>query len=107
LISGLIGNIAVNEFRIKNELDYAQSVDAFSLVEIETFKRIKAQFKTFKPVDFRFEAGEWSVSVSFEEETAFIVYEGQETIQAVLKYDMVMENILDYDITPDDSNDSD
>ena len=107
LISGLISNIAVNEFRVRNELENAQVVDAFSLVEIETFKRIKAQFKTFKPVDFSYEAGAWSIVVNFQEETAHIVYDGQETIQAVLKYDMVMENILDYTITADDSNDSD
>lgn len=107
LIAGLISNIAVNEFRVNHEIDNAKSLDVYSLVEIETFKRIKAQFKTFKPVDFSFEAGEWSIDVKFEEETAIILYEGQESITAILKYDMVMENILDYDITVDDSADSD
>jgi len=107
LITGLISSIAVNEFRVKSELMNAQAMDIFSLVEIETFKKIKSQFKSFKPVDFTYEIGEWAIAVHFIDETANILYEGPESIQASLNYDMVMENVLDYDIITEETSDSD
>lgn len=107
LITGIISSIAVNEYRVKSELMNAQTLDIFSLVEIETFKRIKSQFRTFKPEDFTYEIGEWVISVHFDDETANILYEGPESIQASLNYDMVMENVLDYDIITEETSDSD
>jgi hypothetical protein len=107
LITGLISGIAINEYRVKRELMSAQTLDIFSLVEIETFKRIKSQFITFKPVDFTYEIGEWAISVHFNDETANILYEGPESIQASLNYDMVMENVLDYEIITEETSDSD
>lgn len=101
LLAGLYGfiqSIAINEFYRSRELDYAVQMDLFSLLEIEAIHRIKKEFHSFDPHDFSFKAGEWTVSVHFVEEQAEITYEGSKTVYARLDYDMVLENVLDYQI---------
>lgn len=106
VISGL-ETMSVNEFRIQREVANAHRLDTFSLVEIETIHRIKIQFKTFKPKDFSFTIGEWTVEVVFIDESADIRYIGYEIVTATLDYDMVFENILDYRINDSSVSDID
>jgi hypothetical protein len=102
-----IETMAVNEFRRQQELVNASRIDFFSLLEIETIHRIKHQFKTFEPEDFVFTVGEWSIEVIFLDESAMIVYSGPEWIEARLDYDMVFENVLDYQINNSSQSDID
>lgn len=95
---GLIESISLNELYRRSETNHAQQIDVFSLLEIETIRRIKIEFVSFDPHDFSFEAGEWRVSVTFSEERAEISYEGPQDLRASLDYDMVMENVMDYQI---------
>jgi 1-deoxy-D-xylulose 5-phosphate reductoisomerase len=107
LILSALGSIAVNEFRTHQERINATKIDVFSLIEIESFKRIKNQFETFKPKDFSYTAGEWSIKVTFLDESATIIYKGSEVIQARLDYDMVFGNILNYQIINPSQSDID
>jgi hypothetical protein len=107
VIVSSIETISVNEFRTHQEFTNAYRIDAFSLVEIETIQRIKTQFNTFKPQDFMFTAGEWSITVTFAEESVMIVYSGPEMVTARLDYDMVFENVLDYQINHASQSDID
>lgn len=107
ILIGLGNGIATNEFYRKTESRNAQQIDAFSLLEIETIKRIKDQFLSFNPKDFSFTAGEWTVDVRFIEEMAEIVYSGSQTVHAVLDYDMVFENVMRYRILDESESDSD
>lgn len=106
IISGLI-SMAENEFRTNRESHNASQIDAFSLIEIETIQRIKTQFKTFKPKDFDYKTGEWSIKVSFHDESADIIYSGKDIITARLDYDMVFENVLDYHLNDSSQSDID
>lgn len=100
-IISVIESAALNEFYLKRELSQAQQIDLFSLLEIETIRRVKIEFMSFDPHDFSFEAGEWTISVTFEEERALIHYDGPQSVMATLDYDMVMENVLDYQLLDD------
>jgi len=107
LILSALGSIAINEFRTQQERINATKIDVFSLIEIESFKRIKNQFETFKPKDFGYTAGEWSIEVTFLDESSIIIYKGPEVIQARLDYDMVFGNVLDYQIINPSQSDID
>jgi len=107
LILSALGSISVNEFRLQRERINAIRIDIFSLIEIETFKQIKDQFETFKPKDFVTTAGEWTIEVSFQDESASIIYKGPDVIKARLDYDMVFGNVLDYQIITSSQSDID
>jgi len=107
LILSALGSISVNEFRIQRERINATKIDVFSLIEIETFKQIKDQFETFKPKDFVTTVGEWTIEVSFQDESASIIYKGPDVIKARLDYDMVFGNVLDYQIITSPQSDID
>lgn len=107
LLIGLSNGIVLSEFYLKTERQNAQELDVFSLLEIETIRRIKVQFLSFNPEDFSFTAGEWTVDVRFFEESADIEYHGPQTVLAVLDYDMVFENVMSYRILDESESDSD
>lgn len=107
VLISLIESVALNEFYRKREFMNASQIDQFSLLEIETIRRIKKEFISFDPKDFSFEAGEWIISVDFEDESALIHYEGPQSVMAILEYDMVMENVLDYQLLDDAQSDID
>lgn len=101
----MINEIAINEFRNHLEIEKARFIDTFSLIEIETIRLIKKQFSSFKPKDFVKTIGIWHIEVSFNDETALIKYTGSSIVEAYLVYDMVFENVMDYQIqSPTESN---
>jgi len=103
----LINGISVSIFQTNQELRNASVLDEFSLLEIETIKRVKDQFLTFNPKKFEFMIGEWNISVEFVDETAMIIYQGTKTIRASMFYDTVFKNVLDYHIIDTSNSNSD
>jgi hypothetical protein len=94
----MINGISINIFQRNQELKNAFKLDEFSLLEIETLKRVKDQFLTFNPENFEDEIGKWSIKVVFSDETALITYEGDIRVNSVMIYDTVFKNVLDYHI---------
>jgi len=103
----MINGISINIFQRSQESKYASELDEFSLVEIETLHRVKTQFLTFNPKNFEYKTGEWVISVEFTDETASIQYKGDQTIKALMVYDTVFNNVLDYHIIDSSLGNSD
>jgi hypothetical protein len=103
----LLNGVCINIFQQKQEIKNAYRLDEFSLVEIETLKQVKNQFLSFNPKNFDVKIGEWSIKVIFKEETAFITYQGDQTVIATMIYDTVFKNILDYHLNETSNGNSD
>jgi hypothetical protein len=103
----MINGISINIFQRNQELKNAFKLDEFSLLEIETLKRVKDQFLTFNPENFEDEIGKWSIKVVFSDETALITYEGDIRVNSVMIYDTVFKNVLDYHIIETSEGNSD
>jgi hypothetical protein len=103
----LLNGISVNLFQRKQESRNSIKLDEFSLVEIYTIKQVKDQFLTFKPKNFSIKVGEWDIKVVFIEETANIIYQGPTTVSAIMFYDTVFKNVLDYQINDSSDGNSD
>ena len=103
----MTNEIAINEFRNHLEIEKTRFIDTFSLIEIETIRLIKKQFSSFKPKDFVQTMGIWRIEVSFNDETALIKYISTTVVEACLVYDMVFENVMDYQILSTTASDID
>ena len=103
----MINGISINLLHRTQELKNAIKLDQFSLVEIQSIRLIKQQFLTFNPKNFETKIGEWSIKVTFNDETVIIVYQGLQTIYATLDYDTVFKNVLDYQIIETEKGNSD
>lgn len=103
----LLNGVCINVFQRKQEIKNAHRLDEFSLVEIETLQQVKNQFLTFNPKNFEDKIGEWSIQVIFKEETAFITYQGDQTVTATMIYDTVFKNVLDYHLNETSNGNSD
>ena len=103
----LINGIALNIFQRTQESKNAIQLDQFSLVEIQTIRLVKNQFLTFNPKNFEATIGEWSIKVTFSEETASISFQGLDSIKAIMDYDTVFKSVLNYQIIESSLSNSD
>jgi hypothetical protein len=103
----LLNGICINIFQRKQEIKNAHRLDEFSLIEIETLQKVKNQFLTFNPKNFDDQIGEWSIRVIFKEETAVITYQSDQTVTAIMIYDTVFKNVLDYHLNETSNGNSD
>jgi hypothetical protein len=102
-----LNGICINIFQRKQEIKNAHRLDEFSLIEIETLQKVKNQFLTFNPKNFDDQIGEWSIRVIFKEETAVITYQSDQTVTAIMIYDTVFKNVLDYHLNETSNGNSD
>jgi hypothetical protein len=72
------------------------SMDRFSLVEMTVIHQTIRQFLTYDPQDFDLELGGYKIKVSFEDETATIIYDESEELYGIMSFDLVFGYVTQY-----------
>jgi hypothetical protein len=71
-------------------------LDRFSLVEMMVLHKTKAAFLSFDPQDFSMDVGTFHIEITFEEETATILYDETTQLKGILHFDMVYGFVISY-----------
>lgn len=88
--------VTLDVYRLSVQHRLLKSMDRFSLVEMTVLHQTLKQFLTYDPQDFEMEVGGTTVSVTFDDETASILYNQDLDLRGVLRFDLVFGYVIDY-----------
>ena len=87
---------ALDVYRRWTQQRLLAELDRFSLIEMMVLHKTKAAFLTFDPQDFSLTIGNDQIEVTFDEETATILYDETTQLRGILHFDMVYGFVIRY-----------